>query len=182
MDMPTYFVVDNPAFILFEKWAPRRTNELIWSSVVVFFIAVFHEALRKIQDIVRRRETKILAVCIIDKSDKLGEQNGEARRAPCSHPEFSLWDLNAKSRIKVFFRWHHIALTFLHGSQMVLSYFMMLIAMTYNIYLFVAMVVGIIVAHFLWSWKTDPAALRSEKPNCNCMSIKNISPSWSHGI
>ena len=46
----------------------------------------------------------------------------------------------------------HIIQTFLHIVQMAVSYLLMLVAMTYNTYLFLAVVLGAGVGHFLFAW------------------------------
>jgi copper transporter 1 len=43
--------------------------------------------------------------------------------------------------------------TFLHIVQIVLSYFLMLIFMTYNVWLCLSVVIGAAVGYFLFGWK-----------------------------
>jgi len=47
----------------------------------------------------------------------------------------------------------HIIQSLLHIVQMTLSYFLMFIAMTFNSYLFVAIVLGAGLGHFLFAWR-----------------------------
>lgn len=47
----------------------------------------------------------------------------------------------------------HFLQTFLHMVQMVISYFLMLIFMTYNTWLCIAVVLGAGVGYFLFGWK-----------------------------
>lgn len=51
------------------------------------------------------------------------------------------------------FSWPHILQTFLHVIQMVLSYFLMLIFMTYNVWLCLAVVTGAGMGYFLFGWR-----------------------------
>lgn len=46
----------------------------------------------------------------------------------------------------------HFVQTFLHIIQMAISYLLMLVAMTYNTYLFFAVVLGAGLGHFLFAW------------------------------
>ena len=46
----------------------------------------------------------------------------------------------------------HVMQTFLHILQMAMSYALMLIAMTFNTYLFLAVVLGAGLGHFLFGW------------------------------
>lgn len=47
----------------------------------------------------------------------------------------------------------HMIQTLLHIVQMTLSYLLMLIAMTYNTYLLLAVVFGAGLGHFLFAWR-----------------------------
>jgi len=47
----------------------------------------------------------------------------------------------------------HLLQTFLHLVQVALSYFLMLIAMTYNSWLFGAVLAGATAGYFLFGWK-----------------------------
>ena len=47
----------------------------------------------------------------------------------------------------------HIIQTFLHIIQMTISYGLMLVAMTFNTYLFFAVIFGAGFGHFLFAWR-----------------------------
>ena len=47
----------------------------------------------------------------------------------------------------------HLVQTLLHVLQVVISYFLMLIFMTYNVYLCVAVALGAGLGYFLFAWK-----------------------------
>jgi len=48
---------------------------------------------------------------------------------------------------------YHIIQTVLHILQMGISYLLMLIAMTFNTYLFLAVILGAGLGHFLFGWR-----------------------------
>jgi copper transporter 1 len=48
---------------------------------------------------------------------------------------------------------HHLIQTVLHILQMGISYLLMLIAMTFNIYLFLAVILGAGFGHLLFGWR-----------------------------
>lgn len=48
---------------------------------------------------------------------------------------------------------YHIIQTLLHVLQMGISYLLMLVAMTFNIYLFAAVILGAGLGHFLFGWR-----------------------------
>ena len=47
----------------------------------------------------------------------------------------------------------HTIQTMLHIVQMTISYLLMLIAMTFNTYLFIAVILGAGLGHFLFGWR-----------------------------
>ena len=47
----------------------------------------------------------------------------------------------------------HYIQTALHALQLVISYFLMLIVMTYNVWLFLSVVLGCTVGYFLFGWQ-----------------------------
>lgn len=49
--------------------------------------------------------------------------------------------------------WMHSFQTFLHIVQIIISYFLMLIFMTYNVWLCFAVVLGAAIGYFLFGWK-----------------------------
>ncbi|ESO06021.1 hypothetical protein HELRODRAFT_64907, partial [Helobdella robusta] len=63
----------------------------------------------------------------------------------------------------------HLIQTALHGVQIFLSYCLMLIFMTYNIWLCTSVVVGAIFGYFLFSWKRHKCS--------NCVPTANITTS-----
>jgi copper transporter 1 len=52
-----------------------------------------------------------------------------------------------------FLSTHHLIQTVLHILQMGISYLLMLIAMTFNIYLFLAVILGAGFGHLLFGWR-----------------------------
>ena len=61
------------------------------------------------------------------------------------------------NRVVVYFRsrifnWHHFLQTILHVVQVTVSYFLMLIFMTYNVWLCLAVVLGAGFGYFVFGW------------------------------
>lgn len=56
----------------------------------------------------------------------------------------------------------HLLQTFLHLIQVVLSYGLMLIAMTYNVYLVLAIVLGAACGYFFFGWVRQRSVDASE--------------------
>lgn len=51
--------------------------------------------------------------------------------------------------------WHHFVQTFLHIVQVTISYFLMLIFMTYNVWLCLAVALGAGFGYFVFGWKLN---------------------------
>ena len=62
----------------------------------------------------------------------------------------------------------HIIQTLLHMLQMTISYLLMLIAMTYNVWLFIAVVLGAGAGYFLFARFRGPGTRRLEDENEHC--------------
>lgn len=71
------------------------------------------------------------------------------------------------------FSWMHGFQTCLHIIQMVLSYFLMLIFMTYNVWLCLAVVLGAAVGYFLFGWKKSVIVDVTE--HCHWQMLKDNS-------
>lgn len=61
----------------------------------------------------------------------------------------------------------HLVQTLFHGLQAILSYFLMLIFMTYNGWLCLAIVMGLVCGYFLFGWRS-PAILSSSITDDHC--------------
>ncbi|KAI0979152.1 hypothetical protein GJ496_010442 [Pomphorhynchus laevis] len=76
------------------------------------------------------------------------------RRCPCpTSPGRSLPQITRNIGKPRMCRLTHIIQTVLHLIQLTISYILMLIAMTYNVYLFGAVVLGAATGHFIFAWK-----------------------------
>jgi Ctr copper transporter family len=156
MDMPTYFVFDSPAYILFYDWAPRRTKELVWSSFLIFAIALLHEALRRIRQLVKGYDLRTLKLlseqntrisCCVN-LDCIKKGNGQ------THSQNALF---TKFKLRLLFRKYHLLQILLLGMQTTVAYFLMLAIMTYNVWIFIAMIAGTVLGYLLFSFAIPPS-------------------------
>ncbi|CAF3658407.1 unnamed protein product [Rotaria sp. Silwood1] len=111
--------------ILFDQWNTKTTSAFVASWFAVFFFAVLYEALKTFRDALARRD-----IC-----------------ATCTQTE------NRQQTVARLLSASHLIQTLLHILQMALSYLLMLVAMTFNIYLFFAIVLGAGLGHFLFGWR-----------------------------
>ena len=160
MEMPMYFVDELPSYVLFRDWAPRRTRELVWTSFVILGIAVSLEGIRRLREVVKiydLRDLKLLegkqSCCV-----NLDCGNGAEEAAPNNSYSSTIHSKSPNSaahnwsKWRLLFRRFHLVQTLLLGVQTTLGYFLMLAAMTYNVWIFVAMVGGTVVGHFFFAW------------------------------
>ena len=61
-----------------------------------------------------------------------------------------------------FLSTYHFIQTLLHILQMGISYLLMLIAMTFNVYLFLAVILGAGLGHLLFGWRRTTVIDRDE--------------------
>ncbi|OQV12061.1 hypothetical protein BV898_13622 [Hypsibius exemplaris] len=154
MEMPMYFGTEFPSYLLFFDWAPRRDSELVWSSFIIFGIAVILEGIRRAREIIRvydLRDLKLMdsqkSCCVNLDCGNEGGSGGGGNGLRSIQPGGTI-----RPKLRLLFRRFHLLQTFLLGVQTVLGYFLMLAAMTYNVWIFVAMVVGTVAGHFFFSW------------------------------
>lgn len=67
-----------------------------------------------------------------------------------------------KTRTQMLFSFVHILQVILHVIQMIIGYFLMLIFMTYNVWLCIAMVIGTGLGYWLFAWDK----LNGENTDC----------------
>ncbi|CAF1385317.1 unnamed protein product [Rotaria sp. Silwood1] len=140
--------------ILFDQWNTKTTSAFVASWFAVFFFAVLYEALKTFRDALARRD--ICATCtqtenrqqtVVHPDDHQEERPGE--NDLLSPIRIENHRINRARLLSV----SHLIQTLLHILQMALSYLLMLVAMTFNIYLFFAIVLGAGLGHFLFGWR-----------------------------
>ncbi|CAM4950556.1 unnamed protein product [Rotaria socialis] len=111
--------------ILFDQWHTTTVGAFTASWFAVFFFAVLYEALKTFRDALSKRD-----FC-----------------QACSQTE------NRQQTLARLLSFPHAIQTLLHIVQMAFSYLLMLVAMTYNTYLLIAIVLGAGLGHFLFGWR-----------------------------
>ncbi|KAJ9590384.1 hypothetical protein L9F63_016575 [Diploptera punctata] len=119
--------------ILFEGWNINSLGGLIGSMIGIFFMATIYETLKHF------REYLVWRTC------RDGQYQAVALEAAKRETE----------RIESLSRWSwgYLTQTAIYVVQMVISYFLMLIFMTYNTWLCFAAISGYAVGYFIFSWK-----------------------------
>ncbi|XP_028394824.1 high affinity copper uptake protein 1-like [Dendronephthya gigantea] len=136
------FEFSSKAIILFHDWSIDSIGGMVWSCIVVFLMAMFYEGFKVFREVLRKKH------CTSEDYDVPGNNtNGQlvAGKGFC-HAYVH------KGR-SCYCNRHHFLQSFLHIIQVAISYFLMLIAMTYNGWLFIAVCLGAGFGYFLFSWK-----------------------------
>ncbi|KAG7171496.1 High affinity copper uptake protein 1-like 2, partial [Homarus americanus] len=119
--------------ILFDWWSIDTIGGLIGSMVGIFILAMLYEGLKYWREHLFRKAIAGMQYCANVQKATGGEENKTVHMNMIS-PE-------------------HGVQTFLHMLQMIVSYFLMLIFMTYNVWLCLATVLGAGVGYFLFGWR-----------------------------
>ncbi|XP_051167062.1 high affinity copper uptake protein 1-like isoform X2 [Leptopilina boulardi] len=134
--MMMYFHGGYSETILFESWKISSIGGLIGSIIGIIIMAALYEGLKYYREYLFWRTYNALqyrSVTMPQEKNVVAEDNRVVQPTMLS--------------------WMHTFQTFLHIIQIVLSYFLMLIFMTYNVWLCFAVVLGAAIGYFLFGWK-----------------------------
>jgi len=123
--------------ILFTCWTTSGLWSMIGSCVIIFLLAFCYEALKFYREILYRRSCRTVQYNTVT----VPVQNGRIVK-----------ETQGSVEVKIF-SGTHMAQTVLHVVQVVVSYFLMLIFMTYNVWLCLAVVLGAGAGYFVFGWK-----------------------------
>uniref|UniRef100_A0A1B6I9I9 Copper transport protein n=1 Tax=Homalodisca liturata TaxID=320908 RepID=A0A1B6I9I9_9HEMI len=122
--------------ILFEFWKISSVGGLIGSMFGIFFMAALYEGLKYYREYLFWKTYNSLQYRSVDvptNKNTAPEENSVVQPTMLSA--------------------NHAFQTLLHIIQIVVSYFLMLIFMTYNVWLCVAVALGAATGYFLFGWK-----------------------------
>lgn len=135
--MQMYFHVGVAETILFKEWSVSTVGGMLGSVVGVFFMAAMYEGLKYFREHLFRLHFSSINYSSVAVTGQDGRTITEVHQI-------------VRNRIV---SWAHIIQTLLHMLQMVISYFLMLIFMTYNVWLCLAVVLGAGFGYFIFGWK-----------------------------
>uniref|UniRef100_A0A8D0LAU4 Copper transport protein n=1 Tax=Sphenodon punctatus TaxID=8508 RepID=A0A8D0LAU4_SPHPU len=136
MEMTFHFGYKNVP-LLFSGLIINTPGEMAGAFVAVFFLAMFYEGL------------KIARESLLRKSQVSIRYNS----MPVPGPNGTILMETHKTVGQQMLSLPHLMQTVLHIIQVVISYFLMLIFMTYNAYLCIAVAAGAGTGYFFFSWK-----------------------------
>ncbi|KAG8447399.1 hypothetical protein GDO86_014756 [Hymenochirus boettgeri] len=136
MQMTFYFGYDNVE-VLFTGLVINSAGEMAGAFVAVFLLAMLYEGL------------KIAREALLRKSQVSIRYNSMPVPGPNGTTLMETHKTVGQQMVSI----PHVLQTCLHVIQVVISYFLMLIFMTYNAYLCIAVAAGAGTGYFLFSWK-----------------------------
>lgn len=137
MHMAMYFHTGFTETILFKDWAVSSVAGMVGSVVGVFFMAALYEALKYFREHLFRLHFSSMSYSSVAVTGRDGRTLTEVHQI-------------VRNRMV---SWPHLLQTFLHMVQMVISYFLMLIFMTYNVWLCLGVILGAGFGYFIFGWK-----------------------------
>ncbi|XP_047361271.1 high affinity copper uptake protein 1 isoform X2 [Vespa velutina] len=122
--------------VLFESWKITSIGGLVGSMIGIIIMATLYEGLKYYREYLFWKTYSSLqyrSVTMPQEKNVVAEDNRVVQPTMLS--------------------WMHCFQTFLHIIQVILSYFLMLIFMTFNTWLCFAVVLGATLGYFLFGWK-----------------------------
>ncbi|CAH1787105.1 unnamed protein product [Owenia fusiformis] len=147
------FHIGHEETVLFSFWKITTLGDLIGSSIGIFFLAVLYEGLKALRKYLLRNGTN-------SHPKKRAERS--TRNATRSLQQPTLFSLD------------HILQTLLHIIQITLSYFLMLIFMTYNVWLCIVVTLGAGAGYFVFGLKRGVVDDKNE--HCNQWDEQPMNP------
>ncbi|XP_068694829.1 high affinity copper uptake protein 1-like [Montipora foliosa] len=142
--MMMYFHFSKKAVILFEGWSVDDVGGMIGSCIGIFILAALYEGLKVLREILKRKYSYVVSVDLSEtKTYGTGPGQTVITESRGQIPRSKLCN------------WHHFLQTFLHIVQVTLSYFLMLIFMTYNVWLCLSVALGAGFGYFVFGWKVN---------------------------
>lgn len=140
MEMVMTFQFTKSSTVLFDGWVFSTVGGLVGSMIGIFVLAFGYEAL------------KFLRAYLLVSAAEIRERNKKS-----GDTRFSQLTILSKS---------HLIQTALYGIQVIISYFLMLIVMTYNAWLGLATVWGLVVGYLTFAWRTPKTNQVGDEPCC----------------
>jgi len=155
--MKMYFHGGYNEVILFDFWRISSVGGLIGSMIGCFLLGVLYEGLKFFREFMLRQEYRSSGYSNVNPSPESTIDDGSDSINSIEPAVRVSGQERGKNSIKIIqtnlFSRGHILQTFLQLLQVVLSYCLMLIFMTYNTWLCAAVALGAATGYFAFGWK-----------------------------
>ncbi|XP_072421649.1 protein SLC31A2 [Chiloscyllium punctatum] len=132
--MPMYFFASDQVVLLFDFWNIHSVAGMVLTVVIVLLMTVLYEML-KVETVKLDKKILDLVAAPPNPQDETAETlpiNPNSQKTSCKR-----WI------------WVHVLQSVLHIIQVVLSYFLMLCAMSYNVWVFLSVIAGAGIGYFV---------------------------------
>ncbi|XP_012775952.1 high affinity copper uptake protein 1 isoform X2 [Maylandia zebra] len=159
MMMMTFYFGYNNVELLFTGLLINSPGEMVGACIGVFLLAALYEGLKIGREVLLRRSQVNVRYNSMPLPGADGTVLMETHKTVGQHLEGAVPPVMSNSRfVELFPRQRmlspaHFLQTLLHIIQVVVSYFLMLVFMTYNGYLCIAVAAGAGMGYFLFSWR-----------------------------
>lgn len=153
--MKNYFYATVHATILFQDWHTMTWAELFGSCIAVAVLAALYEGLkvgREYLDLKFAFKSKVNVTtmhCACPNSDDRSRETGDSKTCVINVDVPNKEDRKSVDRI---FNRGHVIQTLLHFVQLWISLCLMLVFMTFNVYLCLGVTVGGAIGYFCFAW------------------------------
>lgn len=137
-NMMMFFHTGNCEFVLFEKLQTTGAGEMVGACFAIFFLALLYEGLKVLREYLLQRS---MVHKYAAQQEFNGSTTGDTKVLGTQNPGVHMISAG------------HFIQTLLHMLQVLISYCLMLVFMTYNAWLCIAVVVGAGVGYFLFGWR-----------------------------
>ncbi|XP_076455060.1 high affinity copper uptake protein 1-like [Babylonia areolata] len=137
MMMQMFFHTGVTEYILFEKLHTSNAGGMVGACFAIFALSVLYEGLKYFREFLLRRAT------VASRSETYTPSTGSANGVAYKQPETGPRMLSGSHGLQ----------TLLHMVQVFVSYCLMLVFMTYNVYLCISIIIGAGLGYFLFGWR-----------------------------
>ncbi|KAI6647301.1 High affinity copper uptake protein 1-like [Oopsacas minuta] len=169
-----YFTTSTDVFVLFKEFHVQTPGQMVAAFVGVFIFAILSEGLKIVREYVNYFiSTLNIRICTSGNSIQEEDRSKYEPLLPSDKPPQMS---NANKNTNEFIG--HITLTLLQTIQYIIGYLLMLIAMTFNLWLFLAVVLGMGTGYFLFAWmkkriphhKNKSESFIASQDACDCLN------------
>lgn len=148
-----YFHLSSNTLLFFEGWSLNSASTIAGATIALLVIAALYEGLKFLRERIMRQTLEDVA-----------ERELEGHKTTCCKAEGS-----QKEYIRLPLL-SHVLQTILHMIQIFVSYLLMLAVMTYNVWLFLGVLVGSGIGYFAMSWympRSQQSSVSAMSEHCN---------------
>ncbi|XP_065371579.1 high affinity copper uptake protein 1 [Calliphora vicina] len=138
--------------ILWNGWVASTVTEFVFSALALFLVAFLYEALKFVREYFLRQTVKRESERV---AAELQSKNGGAAGTSSNGQSAchgNMPEIRQKTYMEKIFAKPHIIQSLFNLVQIIISYLLMLVFMTFNYWLCLAVVLGLGVGYFFFGW------------------------------